>query len=114
MKPAADDLYEHVVEPFGPEFDLAELLTGRNREFDSMDFDEGFVREQWGEALAQERRKGSIRPALHFYAHIPFCRQKCAYCCYYSFPPAGKAQVEEYLDYLSKTMRFHSNRSIQN
>lgn len=44
------------------------------------------------------RRKQSKR--LGIYVHIPFCKSKCAYCDFYSYPPRDERVYEAYTDAL--------------
>ena len=37
------------------------------------------------------------RSPLGLYVHIPFCRQKCAYCDFYSLPHS-EAKMDDYTD----------------
>ncbi|MFI5350114.1 MAG: radical SAM protein [Elusimicrobiota bacterium] len=64
-------------------------------------FDAHAVRDAW-----QEHRSSSTPAPRHFYLHIPFCRQRCSYCCYYSVASAGANQVDEYLDWLEQATAF--------
>ena len=64
-------------------------------------FDAHAVRDAW-----QEHRASSVRAPCHFYLHIPFCRQRCSYCCYYSVASTGGNQVDEYLASLKQAMTF--------
>lgn len=41
---------------------------------------------------------------LGIYVHIPFCRSKCAYCDFYSFPPKDDGFEEKYVDALISHM----------
>ncbi|OGS41675.1 MAG: hypothetical protein A2506_03435, partial [Elusimicrobia bacterium RIFOXYD12_FULL_66_9] len=59
------------------------------------------VRAAWKKHLA-----GGLEAPRHLYLHIPFCRQRCSYCCYYSVPSGGGPAVEEYLASLHRAMRF--------
>lgn len=40
--------------------------------------------------------------ALGLYIHIPFCKQKCNYCDFYSLGGCEKSTIEEYIDCLCK------------
>ncbi len=45
-----------------------------------------------------------IRPARCAYVHIPFCRSKCAYCAFRSFPAEVDIK-EKYITRLEKEIR---------
>ena len=38
------------------------------------------------------------------YVHIPFCRQKCLYCAFYSLPRKSEADIDTYVDALCSEM----------
>ncbi|OGR90667.1 MAG: hypothetical protein A2V88_10450 [Elusimicrobia bacterium RBG_16_66_12] len=61
------------------------------------------VRAAWKKHLAS-----GLSAPHHLYLHIPFCRQRCSYCCYYSVPSSGGGQVDEYLASLQQAMAFFS------
>ncbi len=46
---------------------------------------------------------------MNYYFHIPFCRQKCAYCAFYSLPHPENAQFDAYLTHLEKTLSATAN-----
>ena len=50
------------------------------------------------DALARE--KGEIMDYENIYIHIPFCRQKCDYCEFYSEPNPPQERVRKFLDKL--------------
>ena len=39
-------------------------------------------------------------PLMMIYVHIPFCRQKCLYCAFYSLPRKSEADIDTYVDAL--------------
>ena len=41
---------------------------------------------------------------MMIYVHIPFCRQKCLYCAFYSLPRKSEAYIDTYVDALCSEM----------
>ncbi|MBQ4376878.1 MAG: coproporphyrinogen III oxidase, partial [Bacteroidales bacterium] len=41
---------------------------------------------------------------MMIYLHIPFCRQKCLYCAFYSLPRKNEADIGTYVDALCSEM----------
>ena len=39
---------------------------------------------------------------MKIYLHIPFCKNKCLYCDFKSFPCAEKGRIDEYITALNK------------
>lgn len=39
---------------------------------------------------------------MMIYVHIPFCRQKCIYCAFYSVPVVNDCRIERYIGYLCR------------
>lgn len=48
-----------------------------------------------------DRQRSGLPPAISLYVHIPFCRSKCPYCAFYSFPPAV-GDIPSFLQALEK------------
>lgn len=48
---------------------------------------------------------------ISFYIHIPFCRSKCTYCDFLSFP-AERDEVSEYISALISELSFYRGESI--
>ena len=42
---------------------------------------------------------------MNAYIHVPFCRNKCAYCAFYSLPGADRGVIERYLDKLTAELQ---------
>ncbi len=55
----------------------------------------------------QLNRRQSKR--LGIYIHIPFCRQKCAYCDFYSYPPHDERIYESYVDAVISHMKSYKS-----
>jgi len=55
------------------------------------------------------------KPALGLYIHIPFCRQKCVYCDFYSLP-RSEARMDDYTAalcaHLSETAPFAAGHRV--
>lgn len=47
---------------------------------------------------------------MNIYIHIPFCRQKCYYCYYYSLVPKHSGVVTKYLSYFRKELQIKNTR----
>ena len=52
-----------------------------------------------------EQGKSGIKS---LYVHIPFCRSKCAYCDFLSFPLEEEGELDRYLDVLIREMALYS------
>jgi coproporphyrinogen III oxidase-like Fe-S oxidoreductase len=61
--------------------------------------------EKWQVLLKNKRNNARL---LSLYVHIPFCAQRCKYCSYFSFKPAHKQQIDNYLEYLFAMIDFFS------
>src|SRR5690554_5660046 len=48
-----------------------------------------------------DRQRSGLPPAISLYVHVPFCRSKCPYCAFYSFPPAV-GDIPSFLQALEK------------
>lgn len=46
---------------------------------------------------------------MMIYVHIPFCRQKCLYCAFYSVPRPGEDIINMYVDALCSEMQLRKN-----
>ncbi len=46
---------------------------------------------------------------MNYYFHIPFCRQKCAYCAFYSMPHPETSHFDAYLAHLEKNLAAAEN-----
>ncbi|HBL18432.1 MAG: hypothetical protein A2X36_16470 [Elusimicrobia bacterium GWA2_69_24] len=66
------------------------------------------LRALWKERNSAERSSARPRPDLHLFLHIPFCRQKCAYCCYHSEPLRNPRALAEYLSCVEARLGFFS------
>jgi coproporphyrinogen III oxidase-like Fe-S oxidoreductase len=105
--PAAPDaaLFESVADRFAPQYDITGLLTNAHRGHAEEDLDAAAIREAWRRHVRDDRRK-SCRCELSAYIHIPFCRRKCAYCCYYSVPLERPLWLSRYLDVLAAQLEY--------
>ncbi|MDD5629211.1 MAG: radical SAM protein [Elusimicrobia bacterium] len=91
-----DALLASVADRFSPQYDITSLLTNVNREHAEEEFDSAAIRDLW-RRHAKADAKRSCRCELSAYLHIPFCGQKCAYCCYYSVPLERPVWLSRYL-----------------
>ncbi len=48
-------------------------------------------------------------PLMMIYVHIPFCRQKCLYCAFYSLPLKSEADIDTYVDALCSEMELRKD-----
>jgi coproporphyrinogen III oxidase-like Fe-S oxidoreductase len=94
-----------VADRFAPQYDVTGLLTNVNREHAEEDFDAAAIREAWRRHVGADKKK-ACRCELSAYIHIPFCRQKCAYCCYYSVPLAEPRWLSRYLGVLGAQLDY--------
>ena len=46
---------------------------------------------------------------MMIYVHIPFCRQKCLYCAFYSLPQKSEADIGTYVDALCSEIALRKN-----
>lgn len=71
------------------------------------------IKNSWKSALSRK-----ARGELDFYIHIPFCASKCAYCLYPSRAQPDDIVLDDYLDYLEKSMDYYASvfkkRSFRN
>jgi oxygen-independent coproporphyrinogen III oxidase len=70
----------------------------------------------WGRTFSAGDILASIKRLLvpakrHFglYVHIPFCREKCLFCRYYSLAIDKTSELDRYLDALEKEMRTYGS-----
>jgi len=49
---------------------------------------------------------------LGLYLHIPFCRSKCLYCDFCSFPHPSEAQLVSYTDALCRDLEHHAQKAV--
>ncbi|MCX5797453.1 MAG: radical SAM protein [Elusimicrobia bacterium] len=94
-----------VADRFAPQYDITSLLTNVNREHAEEELDASAVRELWRRHAGADRKK-TCRCELSAYIHIPFCKQKCAYCCYYSVPLERPVWLGRYLDSLGAQLDY--------
>lgn len=63
-------------------------------------------------------RDNNMHQALEIYVHIPFCRSKCRYCDFVSWPEHDSDQIARYFEALDKEIaaflqnRTHPVRSV--
>ncbi len=60
------------------------------------------IRDHWKFFLAHDKGKKNIK----FYNHIPFCLQKCHYCCYFSYVSCDPQEKDRYISDISRYYRF--------
>jgi len=64
------------------------------------------VKNYWEVFVGDHQVDDKTSPGVDFYIHIPFCRSRCAYCQYPSWPFKNSKQLDEYVDYLLESMSF--------
>lgn len=106
MASGRPDLYDLVAERFAPAYDLSELVTSRNQERMERPFDARAVRERWERHFDEERQRAASPDPVHVYLHVPFCRERCSYCCYYSVAGAKHPELEAYVESLLRALDF--------
>ncbi|MBI5240399.1 MAG: hypothetical protein HY926_07990, partial [Elusimicrobia bacterium] len=102
---AASALYDSVADRFAPQYDITSLLTNVNREHAEEELDAAAIREAWRGHVRRDKG-GACRCELSAYIHIPFCRRKCAYCCYYSVPLEESRWLSRYLAALGEQLEY--------
>jgi coproporphyrinogen III oxidase-like Fe-S oxidoreductase len=98
-------LRDCVADRFAPQYDLTGLLTNVHRGHAEEDFDAIAIRDLWRRHVSEDKKR-ACRCELSAYLHIPFCKQKCAYCCYYSVPLERPGWLARYLDSLRAQLAF--------
>ncbi len=94
-------LKEHGLEFPGPHY-LANLrLIAGNSQNEKTEI--GNIIGLWKDYL-KETPEGN----LNLYIHIPYCYQKCHYCCYAGRAPEGNKKLGDYIDKLIRYFRFFS------
>ena len=63
------------------------------------------ARKYWDKFI-ESRQNEMLINEIDSYIHMPYCRSKCAYCMYPSWPIKGKQQLNRYIDYLRDNMLF--------
>jgi len=53
------------------------------------------------------------RELRSLYIHIPFCRNKCAYCDFTSFKIKNKEEVSRYIDYVIRELEFYRGENLR-
>ena len=62
------------------------------------------------EAVTALNSKPDRDNTLGLYLHIPFCRRRCKFCYYLVFTDKNSAQIETYLNALSREVTIYSER----
>ena len=59
----------------------------------------------------KQTKRSVIRQNLGIYIHVPFCRQKCAYCDFYSRSGCGEPMMDQYCQAIKQHFSdyFHGN-----
>ena len=78
-----------------------------DRKFSVKPLSSADIRELCHNALEEERRGDRPRNDLHFYLHIPFCRQRCSFCYYHLAPVEDGSKLKAYLDATLQSLDFH-------
>ena len=68
-------------------------------------FNPRIVKEYWKKLIKDIKNKKK-QELLNFYVHIPFCKNKCTYCNYYSKALTSEKEADIYVDYLIQNMQF--------
>lgn len=50
---------------------------------------------------------------IALYIHLPFCRKKCTFCCYFSTTDCSVSKISGYLTYLEKEILLYKGRYIK-
>ena len=61
------------------------------------------IREMWRQRLPSAQKK-----RVDLYLAMPYCRQRCAYCMYYSVPLARPADLARYAEKLCASISYYS------
>ncbi len=101
---SVEELYGRIADQNAPDFDLY-LAMERWYDWSRSNIDASAVRDEWETYLRKEAASERPQDDLHFYVHIPFCRQICRYCCYYKTVFAQE-RAAAYLHWLEGAMDF--------
>ncbi|MBI5490967.1 MAG: radical SAM protein [Deltaproteobacteria bacterium] len=88
-------------------YDLATLLRRLDETGERDELSAAGLRRAWAECVRDARRgRGPTR--FGCYIHIPFCRQRCAYCRHFQARLESPAQLERYLGVLDDAFAYYS------
>lgn len=95
-------------ERYAPAYDLGRFITDENRRAVApLELTSFEVRDLWADYLEEQRTgRAAVRFPAHFYLHVPYCRQRCAYCCCYSVALTRERDLEDYVESLARQMDF--------
>lgn len=65
------------------------------------------IKRYWKKIVKEVKEKKRLE-LFNFYLHIPFCRQKCFECNYFSMPLSDTSQLDKYIDYIEDNIKFYS------